>query len=81
MDTDIGMLYGVGAAKKQAYARLGINTVYDLLCHYPRGYEDRGNIKLLSESDGESKYGHLLVIASEPRSSRKATTSLASPAR
>ena len=54
MNTDIGDLYGVGTAKKQAYARLGINTVYDLLCHYPRGYEDRGNIKLLSEADGET---------------------------
>ena len=70
MNTDIGNLYGVGAVRKKAYARLGIHTLYDLLSHYPRGYEDRGNIKLLSESDGESKCGFLLVIASEPRSAR-----------
>ena len=52
MNTDIGKLYGIGAVKKEAYARLGIITVGDLLSHYPRGYEDRGNIRLLSESDG-----------------------------
>ncbi|MBQ8849214.1 MAG: ATP-dependent DNA helicase RecG [Clostridia bacterium] len=70
MDTDIGKLYGVGAVKKEAYARLGIHTVGELLSHYPRGYEDRGNVKLLSESDGVSKCAYLLTVATEPRSAR-----------
>ena len=70
MNTDIGKLYGVGAVKKEAYARLGVHTVGDLLAHYPRGYEDRGNIRLLSESDGESKCAYLLTVATEPRSAR-----------
>ncbi len=70
MNTDIGKLYGVGAVKKEAYARLGIHTVGDLLSHYPRGYEDRGNVKLLSESDGLSKCAYLLTVATEPRSAR-----------
>jgi len=70
LNTDIGRLYGVGNVKKEAYARLGIRTIGDLLNHYPRGYEDRGNIKLLSESDGVSKGAYLLVVATEPRSSR-----------
>ena len=70
MNTDIGKLYGVGAVKKEAYSRLEIYTVEDLLSHYPRGYEDRGNIKLLSESDGETKSAYMLVVATEPRSAR-----------
>ena len=70
MNTDIGKLYGIGSVKKEAYARLGIHTVGDLLAHYPRGYEDRGNIRLLSESDEKNKCAYILTVATEPRSSR-----------
>ena len=67
VNTDIGKLYGVGNAKKASYGKLGISTVEDLLRHYPRGYEDRGNTVPLSESDGLSKSSHVLCIGSEPK--------------
>ena len=67
VNTDIGKLYGVGNAKKASYGKLGISTVEDLLRHYPRGYEDRGNTVPLSESDGLSKSSHILCIGSEPK--------------
>ena len=67
VSTDIGKLYGVGSAKKAAYAKLGIYTVDDIIAHYPRGYEDRGNVKLLCDADGQSKSSHILVVATEPR--------------
>ncbi len=70
MRTDIKKLYGVGAVKAGAYARLGIYTVGDLLEHYPRGYEDRGTVRLLSECDGTTKTAHLLTVATEARSAR-----------
>ena len=70
MKTDIKKLYGVGAVRAAAYARMGVYTVGDLLNHYPRGYEDRGNIRFLSECDGTGKTAHLLTIATEPRSAR-----------
>lgn len=70
MSTDIKKLYGVGEARAKAYGKLGIRTVEDLLVHYPRGYEDRGNIRLLSETDGVGKSAHLLTVATEPRSAR-----------
>ena len=71
MNLDIRKLYGVGEAKAAAYARLGITTVDDLLMHYPRGYEDRGNVRLLAECDGsEVKSSQLLTVATEPRSTR-----------
>ncbi|MBQ2384717.1 MAG: hypothetical protein II292_00760, partial [Clostridia bacterium] len=70
LDTDIKKLYGVGAVKASAYATLGVRTVGDLLHHYPRGYEDRGNIKLITEADGISKCAHILTIATQPKSVR-----------
>ncbi len=75
--TDIRKLYGVGEVKAAAYARMGIHTVGDLLSHYPRGYEDRGNVILLSQADGQSKSAHLLTVATEPKCVRlKARMSL-----
>ena len=70
LDTDIKKLYGVGEARAKAYSALGITTVGDLLEHYPRGYEDRGDIKLLSEVDDFSKHAFLLTVATEPKSVR-----------
>lgn len=70
MNTDIKKLYGVGAVRAAAYARLDVYTVEDLLMHYPRGYEDRGDIRLLSECDGIGKNALLLTIATEPKSTR-----------
>ena len=67
MNTDIGKLYGVGSAKKAAYGKLGIYTVEDIISHYPRGYEDRGSVKLLCDADGQSKSSHILLVATEPR--------------
>lgn len=68
--TDIKKLYGVGPARAAQYAKLGIENVEDLLSHYPRGYEDRGDIKLITESDGERKSAYLLTVATQPKSVR-----------
>jgi len=70
VDTKIKKLYGVGEVRAAAYGRLGVATVGDLLRHYPRGYEDRGDIRLLSECDGVGKNALLLTVATEPKSAR-----------
>lgn len=70
LDTDIKKLYGVGPAKAAAYASLGVYNVGDLLRHYPRGYEDRGNVKLITEADGISKCAHILTVATQPKNVR-----------
>jgi len=70
LETDIKKLYGVGAVRASRYAAMGITSVGDLLSHYPRGYEDRGTIKLLSESDGSSKSAYILTVATQPKSAR-----------
>ena len=68
--TKITSLPGIGAVKGRAYARLGVRTLGDLLCHYPRVYENRGDIRLLSECDGVSKCALLLTVATAPRVAR-----------
>ena len=44
----IDSLYGVGAVRQKAYARLGVHTMGELLEHYPRAYENRGDVCLLA---------------------------------
>lgn len=40
LDDKITVLKGVGEKRSKYYAKLGIKTVYDLLCHFPRNYID-----------------------------------------
>ena len=68
--TDIKKLYGVGEAKAKAYSALGITTVSDLLSHYPRGYEDRGDVRLISEVDDYVKHAFVLTVATAPKSAK-----------
>lgn len=67
---DIKKLYGVGEVKAKAYAKMGVATVGDLLSHYPRGYENRGDVIPLCEADGLGKSAHILTVATEPKSVR-----------
>ncbi len=66
----ITALPGIGEARGRAYARLGVNTVGDLLYHYPRAYENRGDVRLLTECDGLSKCAVILTVATAPRVAR-----------
>ena len=70
LDNNIKKLYGVGEARAKAYASLGISTVSELLAHYPRGYEDRGDIRLIGEVDDYEKHAFILTVATEPRTAR-----------
>lgn len=44
-------LKGVGPAKAKDFARLGVDTVYDLLTYLPRDYEDRSATKTIYEAE------------------------------
>lgn len=43
LDSDITYLKGVGPKRAELYKKLGVSTVADLLCHYPRSYMDFSN--------------------------------------
>lgn len=49
LQTDIQYLKGVGAKWRPAFRKRGLETVGDLLHHYPRRYEDRSNLPPISE--------------------------------
>ena len=47
----IRTLKGVGEKRATLYEKLGIRTLWDLLCHYPRGYEDWSAPRLISDAE------------------------------
>ena len=65
--SSVGTLYGVGAAREKAYARLGIHTVGELLEHYPRAYENRGDVRLLCNAPEDGRCAVVLTVATAPR--------------
>ena len=70
LDVDVKKLYGVGAVRAAAYSKIGIRTVADLIEHYPRGYENRGDVRLLSDTSEDSKASVLLTVATQPKIAR-----------
>lgn len=70
LNTDITKLYGVGKVRAATYGKMGISTVGDLLCHYPRGYENRGDVRLLADAPTDVKCAVVLTVATEPRVAR-----------
>ncbi len=66
----ITSLHGIGKTRAEAFARLGLHTVRDLLFHFPRSYEDRGTVRLLSETREGEKQAVRLVVAGEPHIAR-----------
>ena len=65
--TPVTALSGVGAVRQKNYARMGINNIGQLLMHYPRGYEDRSDVKLIEKAADGSKHALVLVVATEPK--------------
>lgn len=66
-DASVKVLSGIGPARVKAYSKLGINTVSDLIYHFPRAYENRGDIKLLSECIPRNKAALEMVIGTFPK--------------
>ena len=66
-DSPVTVLPGVGRTKAEYYAKLGILTLGDLIRHYPRAYENRGDVCLLSEARSDGKSAVILTVATEPR--------------
>ena len=52
--TPIKYIKGIGEARGEAFLRLGVENALDLLAFYPRSYEERGNVRRISDTiDGE----------------------------
>lgn len=54
LDSAVQYAKGVGPSLGRLLSRLGIQTIGDLLSHYPRRYDDRSNIRKITElQEGE----------------------------
>ena len=67
LTASVTALPGIGKVRAAAYARLGIHTVEQLLYHFPRAYENRGNIVTLAAAPEGERCALLLTVATEPR--------------
>ncbi|MBO5575244.1 MAG: ATP-dependent DNA helicase RecG [Ruminococcus sp.] len=67
LDKPITYLKGVGPKRAELYAKMGVFTVYDLLCHYPRSYIDLNTVTPLSDSvTGEQTVVRVTVVKKLP---------------
>ncbi len=64
----VSMLAGIGKSRAEAFARMGIFTVRDLLYLLPRSYENRGDIRLLGDLPTEGPAAFRLTVATAPKS-------------
>ena len=72
LEMSVSELKGVGEVRRKSLAKLGIETVSDLLRHYPRAYQNRADVKSLAEigdmlESSDSFIGSVvLTVASQP---------------
>lgn len=63
-------LHGVGAARAKQLEALGIRTLYDLIAHFPRDYEDRTQLRRISDLTPGTPSCFEAMVISQPRNSR-----------
>lgn len=56
LEQDIQFLKGIGPKKAQLLRKIGITKIFDMLTHYPRGYEDQSSITPIGELRPGEKY-------------------------
>lgn len=68
-DSPVRLLPGVGPKRAEELSALHISTVGDLLYHFPRAYQNRGQIEtVLSAVQSGQKCAMILTVGSEPAS-------------
>jgi ATP-dependent DNA helicase RecG len=67
LTTNIQFIKGVGEARAKAMAKLEIKTLRDLICFFPRAYEDRTVMKPISMLMPDETVCVLAMAASTPR--------------
>ncbi len=63
----ITILKGVGPTKAKQFAALNIYTLEDLICHFPRGYEDRTRIVKIADLEVDKPSCFKAIVMSSPR--------------
>ena len=63
----ITILKGIGPSKAAQFAALNIRTLQDLICHFPRGYEDRTKLVTISQLEPDKPACFRAMVMSSPR--------------
>ena len=63
----ITILKGVGPAKAKQFAQLNIFTLGDLICHFPRGYEDRTRLTTIDKLEADVPGCFKAMVMNSPR--------------
>ncbi|NLB15824.1 MAG: ATP-dependent DNA helicase RecG [Clostridiales bacterium] len=66
-DTPISELPGIGPVRRAAFEKLGIFCAKDLIMHFPRGYQHRGDVKMLSDTGLGENSAFILTVGTIPR--------------
>ena len=65
----VTILKGVGPTKAKQFAALNIYTLEDLICHFPRGYEDRTLLTTIDKLQPDVPACFRAVVMNTPRTS------------
>ena len=63
----ITILKGIGPGKAAQFAALNIHTLQDLICHFPRGYEDRTRLVTISQLQPDKPACFRAMVMNSPR--------------
>ncbi len=63
----ITILKGIGPTKAKQFAALNIFTLGDLICHFPRGYEDRTKLLTIDKLEVDSPACFKAMVMNTPR--------------
>jgi len=65
----VTILKGVGPTKAKQFAQLNIFTLRDLICHFPRGYEDRTKLLTIEKLEVDKPACFRAMVMNTPRTS------------
>ncbi len=63
----VTLLKGVGPTKAKQFAQLNIFTLGDLICHFPRGYEDRTRLVTIDKLEVDKPACFKATVMNTPR--------------
>ncbi|MGM9522392.1 MAG: ATP-dependent DNA helicase RecG [Oscillospiraceae bacterium] len=67
LDTEVRFIKGVGETRAKSFKKLGVSTLRDLIMDFPRAYEDRREVKKISELVFGDAACVCATVASPPR--------------
>ena len=63
----VTLLKGVGPTKAKQFANLNIFTLQDLICHFPRGYEDRTQLTTIDKLEVDKPACFRAMVMNAPK--------------